>query len=191
MSTKASIFDHGAQVLTNIMTEAEERRLLQRIYEAPWSSEIGRRVQHYGYRYDYRARNNNWPLPATPFPRWAEVIGARLAPWFGGDLPTQCIVNEYLPGQGIGMHADHAIFGPIVVSVSLGAEWTMHFRPRNARPYSRTALPGDETHRLPRRSALVLRGAARTTWMHGLDPETNAALPERVSATFRTLATGG
>ena len=189
MSTTSSIFTAGAELLLNVISEAEERRLLQRIYEAPWSTEIGRRVQHYGFAYDYRARNDIRPLPAPAFPRWAEVIGGRLAPWFGGDLPEQCIVNEYLPGQGIGMHADHAMFGPVVVSVSLGAEWTMHFRPRNASPYSRTALPGDETHRLPRRSALVLRGAARSAWMHGLDPETNAAHPERVSATFRTLAT--
>ena len=189
MSTKLSIFAAGAELLLNVINEAEERRLLQRIYDAPWSTEIGRRVQHYGFRYDYRARNDVRPLPAPSFPRWAEVIGRRLAPCFGGNLPEQCIVNEYLPGQGIGMHADHEVFGPTVVSISLGAEWTMHFRPRNVRPYSRTALPRDETASLPRRSALVLRGPARTVWMHGLDPETNAALPERVSATFRTIAT--
>ena len=38
-----------------------------------------------------------------------EVIGDRLAPLFGGRRPEQCIVNEYRPGQGIGMHADHAV----------------------------------------------------------------------------------
>ena len=188
MSSNPSIFDQGATLLPDLVTEPEERRLLQRIYEAPWSSEIGRRVQHYGFRYDYRARADAPPLPAAPFPRWAEVIGARLAPSFGGNLPEQCIVNEYLPGQGIGMHADHEMFGPAVVSLSLAAGWTMQFRPRSTRPYARAALPGDETALLPARSALVLHGAARTAWMHGLDPATNASCPERVSVTFRTLA---
>ena len=38
---------------------------------------------------------------------------------FGGALPEQCIVNEYRPGQAIGMHADHRDFGPVVASLSL------------------------------------------------------------------------
>ena len=188
MSSNRSIFDKGATLLPDLVTEPEERRLPQRIYHAPWSSEIGRRVQHYGFRYDYRARPDTPPLPAPPFPRWAEVIGARLAPSFDGNLPEQCIVNEYLPGQGIGMHADHEMFGPAVVSLSLAAHWTMQFRPRSAQPYPRGALPSDETALLPARSAVVLQGAARTATMHGLDPTTNASRPERVSVTFRTLA---
>ena len=50
------------------------------------------------------------------------------------------------------MHADHASFGPIVVSVSLSTVWHMHFRPRRARPHARHALPSDEFAELPRRS---------------------------------------
>ena len=42
------------------------------------------------------------------------------------------------------MHVDHASFGPIVASVSLGPAWHMHFRPRRARPHVRHALPSDE-----------------------------------------------
>ena len=68
----------------------------------------------------------------------------RLRPHFGGALPVQCIVNEYRPGQGIGMHADHSDFGPVVASLSLAADWPMRFRPRSVRPYARDGLPGDE-----------------------------------------------
>ena len=160
-----------------------------RIADAPWLTDLSRRVQHYGFRYSYRDRAAGRHAPAPAFPRWATVIGDRIRPFFDGALPEQCIVNEYRPGQGIGMHADHPSFGPAVVSLSLGATWHMHFRPRCLRPYVRHGLPSDEVAALPRRSALVLRGPARSAWMHGIDPAANARQAEtRVSATFRTLA---
>ena len=184
-----SIFDEGARLVPDIVTEAEERRILMRIADAPWLTNLSRRVQHYGYRYSYRDRATDRHAPAPAFPRWADVIGERLRPLFDGRLPEQCIVNEYRPGQGIGMHADHAAFGAIVVSLSLGAAWHMQFRPRSARPYVRHGLPSDEVAVLPRRSALVLRGPARSAWMHAIDPASNAdQAVTHVSATFRTLA---
>ena len=181
-----SIFDQGAVLVPALVTPAEERRLLQRIAEAPWMTDIGRRVQHYGFNYDYRGSGP--PVPAAPFPRWAEVMADRLAPWFEGALPEQCIVNEYQVGQGIGMHADHAQFGPVVASLSLADDWPMRFRPRSVRPYARDGLPGDEVVVLPRCSALVLAGPARTAWMHGIDRAAGRGRAVRVSATFRTLA---
>ena len=184
-----SIFDHGATLVPDVVTEAEEERILLRISQAPWMTDLSRRVQHYGYRYDYGTKSAGRHDPAAPFPRWAQVIGDRLAPLFGGRRPEQCIVNEYRPGQGIGMHADHQSFGDVVVSLSLAAAWTMNFRPRSRRPYVRGGLASDEVVLLPRRSALVLRGLARSGWMHGIDPAANAGRSEtRTSATFRTLA---
>ena len=184
-----TIFDHGAAIVPDIATEAEAQRILLRIAQAPWLTDLSRRVQHYGFRYDYRGRSAGRHAPAPPFPRWAEVVASRLAPYFGGRLPEQCIVNEYRPGQGIGMHADHASFGPVVVSLSLGDDWTMNFRPRSARPYVREGLASDETALLPRRSALVLRADARSAFMHGIDRTANAHRPAtRVSATFRTIS---
>ena len=136
---------------------------------------------------DYRGASR--PVPAAPFPRWAAVMAERLGPHFAGALPVQCIVNEYRPGQGIGMHAGHRDFGGIVASLSLRADWPMRFRPRASRPYAAGALPGDEVAVLPRRSVLVLAGAARHRWMHGIDRRTSAReTATRVSATFRTLA---
>ena len=184
-----TVFDRGAEIVPDVVTEAEERRILLRIGQARWLDELSRRVQHYGFRYDYRARASGRHIPAPAFPRWAVAVAERLRPLFGDARPEQCIVNEYRPGQGIGMHADHADFGPVVASLSLGAAWRMQFRPRNVRPYAREGLPSDEVAVLPRRSVPVLRGAARTEWMHGIDRAANARQPEtRVSATFRTLA---
>ncbi len=181
-----SIFDEGAVLVPELVTPAEERRLLQRIAEAPWMTDIGRRVQHYGFRYDYRGSASS--VPAAPFPRWAEVMADRLAPWFEAAVPEQCIVNEYVPGQGIGMHADHAQFGPVVASLSLACDSPMRFRLRSVRRYARDGLPGDEVVVLPRRSVLVLAGDARHHWMHGIDRAAGRGRAVRVSATFRTLA---
>ena len=182
-----SIFAHGAVIVPDFVTPTEEARILLRIVGAPWMTAIGRRVQHYGYRYDYRGSTR--PVPAAPFPRWAAAMTERLRPHFGDALPVQCIVNEYRPGQGIGMHADHADFGPLVASLSLRASWPMRFRRRDTRPYARDGLPGDEVAVLPRRSVLVLAGPARHRFMHGIDrADTACEATTRVSATFRTLA---
>ena len=94
-----SIFASGAVIVPDIVTEPEERRILLRISQAPWMTDLSRRVQHYGYRYNYRGPTNGRQDPAPPFPRWASVIGERLSPFFDGALPEQCIVNEYRPGS--------------------------------------------------------------------------------------------
>ena len=103
MPRNISIFDDGATIVPDFITPAEETRILQRIHEAPWLSDLSRRVQHYGYRYDYAG--NSAPQPAAPFPAWVSHMAERLREHFAGELPVQCIVNEYRPGQGIGMHA--------------------------------------------------------------------------------------
>ena len=187
MARDTSIFAHGAVIVPDFVTPAEEARILLRISQAPWLTELRRRVQHYGFRYSYSGGGSREPAPA--FPRWAQCMADRLRPHFGGTAPVQCIVNEYRPGQGIGMHADHRDFGGVVASLSLGADWPMRFRPRASRPYAAGALPGDEVAVLPRRSVLVLAGAARWTFMHGIDRVDSAReTATRVSATFRTLS---
>ena len=125
MARDTSIFAHGAVIVPDFITPAEEARILLRIGQAPWLTELSRRVQHFGFRYDYRGGGSRVPAPA--FPRWSAAMAERIRPHFGGALPVQCIVNEYRPGQGIGMHADHADFGAVVASLSLGADWPMRF----------------------------------------------------------------
>ena len=189
MACDTSIFAHEAVIVPDFITPAEEARILLRIGQAPWLTELRRRVQHYGFQIQTTGAAAREclrrPSPAGPR-RWQN----RLRPHFGGALPVQCIVNEYRPGQGIGMHADHRDFGPAVASLSLGADWPMHFRLRSTRPYASGAMPGDEVATLPRRSVLVLtRAIADIAWMHGIDRADSAReTATRVSATFRTLA---
>ena len=197
MPTDGSIFEHGAHLVPGIVTDRAAERLLEAIDREPWSSEIGRRVQHYGYRYDYRAKGA--PEPTTPFPEWAKELADIVKGWFivssNGSrdpgayvVPTQCIVNEYTPGQGIGMHTDAPTFGAVVVSVTLGSDWEMRFRHARAHRYERDGLDDDERAVLPVGSALILSGRARLEWMHGIcRKQSGQEASRRVSATFRTV----
>ena len=175
----------GASLLQNILSVVEETQLLKRINSSSWSGELGRRVQHYGYKYDYQAKTA--AQLTTPIPDWLNFLVEKLTPTFG-EAPTQCIINEYLPGQGIGMHTDADSFGDVVVSISLGDTWPMRFRHRSVRPYSRDGRDGDKVVSLPRRSALVLRGLARSQWMHGICRKDSKGMRDtRISLTFRTV----
>ena len=53
MPPDTSIFAHGASIIPDFITPAEETRILLRISQSPWLTDLHRRVQHYGFRYSY------------------------------------------------------------------------------------------------------------------------------------------
>jgi alkylated DNA repair dioxygenase AlkB len=138
-----------------------------------------RTVAHLGYRYDYES----WRLvPAEPLPIRLAALRDRcaaLAEVPPADL-AQALVTRYPAGAGIGWHRDAPVFGPQVAGVSLLSDCRMLFR----------CEAGGERHvhrrQLARRSAYVLRGAARTAWQHSIP----ATPSPRYSVTFRTLRSG-
>jgi len=96
-------------------------RLLTFIDEQEWRSDLKRRVQHYGYVYDHRARRVTQADFLSALPRLFDGLADELlsAGLFerAGD---QVIVNEYLPGQGIAPHIDcQPYFGDTIASLSL------------------------------------------------------------------------
>ena len=60
------IFAHGAVIVPDFVTPAEEERILLRIAQAPWMTELRRRVQHYGYRYENVAVDLMLRSPRNP-----------------------------------------------------------------------------------------------------------------------------
>lgn len=87
-------------------------------------------MQHYGYPYDYeRSKAENKIESVSPIPAILDRIRARLvSDGYFSRLPDQLIVNEYLPGQGIGFHTDNVKkFGPTVASLSLISPYIMDF----------------------------------------------------------------
>ena len=171
------------------LTPAEESLCIERIDAAVgiWLNDLSRRVQHYGWRYDYKARVITPDMHIGELPDWLRQLAQRL--YDETDLfdrvPEQVIVNEYQPGQGIAMHTDHRGFGDTVCTISLGDDWEMDF----SEDWSdkRPAL-------LPRRSCVLLTGESRSIWQHGIAPRKSELTANgrrnrrrRVSLTFRTV----
>ncbi len=178
----------GLTYIPDYITHDDETRLLTQLDQQPWSSELRRRVQHYGYRYDYKARMITPDMQAAPLPPWLQELARRVQQdSYTPNQFDQVIVNEYLPGQGIADHVDCVpCFGDGILSLSLGSGCAMHFTEQQ----TRTRVP----LWLAPRSLLLLQGAARYQWLHGI-PARKSDLcngqrvqrGRRVSLTFRTV----
>jgi len=99
----------GLNYLASWLGQDRQRTLLAEIDVSPWSTQLRRRVQHYGHKYDYgrRAVSATDTGTATPVPGWAAVLADRLhAEGHTDHVADQVIVNEYQPGQGIRAHVD-------------------------------------------------------------------------------------
>ena len=175
----------------DFVTEEEETKLVNRIDEAEWDTELQRRVQHYGWRYDYTQRQIDESMRVGELPEWAQELGRRLVDeGLMRDVPDQVIVNEYRKDQGIARHIDQPHdFAEHVATISLLETWGMVFRRRDSKEKV------EET--LERRSVAILTGDARYEWTHEIPKRKNELLTDekgkrrriprsrRISLTFR------
>lgn len=176
----------GLLYIPQYISAPQHEMLINTIDEQPWRGELARRTQHYGYVYDYRARTVDASMSLGELPPWLSQITRHLQEdGLVTEVPDQAIINEYLPGQGIADHIDSApSFGEVVTSLSLGSAVVMDLR------------KGDQSVPilLEPRSLLVMRGAARYEWTHGIAKrrqdmyEGQTLIRERrVSITFRKV----
>jgi alkylated DNA repair dioxygenase AlkB len=168
---QASLFEEAAPVapaiaglsyIPNYIDESTEAALLEIIDRQPWMNDLKRRVQHYGWRYDYRARNVTSDLRIGALPDWLQHYAVRLheAGLFA-DTPDQVIINEYEPGQGISAHIDCVpCFADTIASLSIGSPCVMDFT------HSKTTEKSSLL--LEPRSLLVLTDDARYIWQHAI-----------------------
>ncbi len=179
---------HGFAYLPNFITAEEEDELLQHIDDAEWSTELKRRVQHYGWRYDYGQRQIDESMRLGELPFWADKIAKRLvAKGLVAELPDQVIVNEYRGNQGISRHVDQPeSFAEPVATVSLLESWGMVFRRRGGKEKVERTLE--------RRSVAVLAGDARYKWTHEIPSRKTERVggkriprERRISLTFRKV----
>ncbi|BGP51474.1 hypothetical protein JCM10450v2_007416 [Rhodotorula kratochvilovae] len=93
--------------------------------------------------------------------------------------PNHCLVNEYLPGQGIMPHTDGPAYHPLTSTLSLGSHTILCLRspPSHLTPDS----PAFEVEKvdilLPPRSLVLLSGELYSTWLHGIQPLAGDSLP--------------
>jgi alkylated DNA repair dioxygenase AlkB len=178
----------GASLTADWISPQQEAALVAFLDAGAWSDELKRRVRHFGYRYDYRARRGSVESRIGPLPEMLQGLAERLvADGFFLAVPDQVIANEYLPGQGICAHVDcEPCFGEVVASLSLLAACEMRF----------DCLESGETRAviLPPRSLLVLAGPGRRDWTHAIPARRSDVIDglrvmrqRRVSLTFRTM----
>jgi len=170
----------GLQYMPDYITPEEELALLHHIDASPWLTSLKRRVQHYGYRYDYKNRMVDPSLYLGPLPDWLQKLALRLLHDHIIEKPDQVIINEYLPGQGIAPHTDCIpCFGPVICSLSIGSACIMELK----REQKTEIL-------LEPRSLLGISGDARYRWQHGIPGrkyDHGVARGRRVSLTFRNV----
>lgn len=95
----------GLSIIPRFISKKEERRLMELIDATSWDKSLKRRVQHYGWKYDYKSKSVSSSSYLGPLPEWCHDISSRLVSLgLMEQPPDQVIVNEYLPGQGISAH---------------------------------------------------------------------------------------
>lgn len=178
----------GLHYIPNFITPAEESALIETIDQQPWLTDLKRRVQHYGWKYDYTARQVNESMRLGSLPDWLMDYCQRL--YDGGHfskIPDQVIINEYQPGQGIAPHVDCVpCFEETIASISLGSPCVMDF----TNPVTSEKI----SHLLEPCSLLIFSGDARYQWRHGIasrktDKHNGQTIQRgrRISLTFRSV----
>ena len=71
----------GLQLLLEFITQEEEQQLLYHIDSAPWTSLAKRRVQHYGYTFEYSQRSINPNLGLGELPEFVQGVVQRVQVW--------------------------------------------------------------------------------------------------------------
>ena len=178
----------GVIYIGDFLPRGEEEAIKDRLDTGEWSNTLKRRVQHFGYVYDYKARAVTAGAYLGKLPEWLETLAERLVTLgYFVDVPDQVIANEYCPGQGISAHVDCVpCFNDTIISISLLSQCEMIFRERSS-SRSLAVL-------LHPRSGIVLKGAGRYEWTHEIPARKSDAVDgmkvargRRISLTFRKV----
>jgi len=177
----------GLTYCRQFLAPEEQCQVLAKVDAGPWRNDLKRLVQHYGYKYDYKARSVDLSMYVGPLPPFALDVAQRLLDQeLVEEMPDQLIVNEYEPGQGITAHIDcEPCFKNTIVTVSLGWAYEMDF--------ISVATGEVKPALLEQGSALVLQGEARYQWMHRIKArlsDRGVRRERRVSLTFRNVILG-
>eukprot|EP00250_Pteridium_aquilinum_P013503 c21374_g1_i1 orf=43-1125(+) len=126
----------GLHLFQNFVGEDIEQEILAAVDERPWQVLSKRRVQHYGYEFQYKIRNVDIMQSMGKLPEFTDRIVEKISALpelIDADevsLPLdQLTVNEYAPGVGLSPHIDtHSAFEGAIISLSLAGPCVMEFR---------------------------------------------------------------
>lgn len=155
----------GFILLGNVISEATEQRLIEKIVEAMSNVRMNRdeqdrsRVLRFGYDYQEKDVWLGEPPPWT-----YEAIG------YSGESVT---INEYGQGHGIRPHVDSLRFEDEIRILNLGSHTTMQL-------ISPEKAVTDVL--IPPRSVTLLFGEARRAWKHGIESRAFDMMPNGIRA---------
>lgn len=175
---------NGLIYLKNFISEEEEKFFVEEIDKLPWLNDLKRRVQHYGYKYNYTYRKIDESMRVDPIPEFFNDIKDRLVKTnIFKETPDQLIINEYLPGQGIALHVDcEPCFKESIATISLNSEYIMDLASVDNKEKGQILLE--------RCSLLGMLDEARYDWRHGIKArkeDNGKPRGRRISLTFRNV----
>ncbi len=195
---------NGLHYFPDFLTTNEHNNLLACVDNETWELDLKRRVQQYGYKYDYKKRGIDASQKIGNLPTWVDFMLEKMkkltventtenntteTPKIFIDFePDQLIINEYEAGQGIAPHIDcEPCFEDTIVSISLGSAYVMDFISKHDKNIGYALL-------LSPCSMLVMQQEARYDWLHGIKPKKTDVYQgnkiqraRRVSLTFRKV----
>jgi len=146
-----------------------------------------RMVKHYGYVYDYTTGNT---LEKTDeYPKLISDLRDTIYHVLDDDdeenLFDQCIINKYLPGQGINAHIDKLTYGDKVASFTFNSGVEMEFQYQKTKSFKLYVKPD---------SLYIMTDESRFDWTHQIRPRKSDVVngqvkprKTRFSITFRSV----
>ncbi len=152
----------GLLYIPEYITKEEHASYWQSVNNENWLGDLKRRVQHYGFKYNYKSRFIDHSMKIGELPEWVIPLAMKLyKDGHMSAIPDQLIVNEYKQGQGIASHVDcEPCFGDTIISMSLGSTCIMEFTNKETREKVEVLLEP--------RSLVILKEDARYLWTHGI-----------------------
>jgi len=156
------------------------RFLIEQKFQPITNSKNSRCVLQYGYQYDYFNRDAPKKIEPIP-PLLTELLSYTLLDNLEFD---QCIINRYLPGQGISEHIDSGVFSDTIVCFTICGGAYLQFK-NGERKFNLYTEPN---------SLYIMQGESRYKWTHAMVGRLNdvvglTKIPRmvRYSITFRKL----
>lgn len=183
----------GLFYLDNIIVKDKEKELFDFLDEdngKKWKSlsdsKNSRKVQHYGYLYNYKSGNVKEKGDDIPkeFQFLIDHLNEECNKKLGKTYDfNQVIVNNYDPGQGISAHTDVKDYGEVIGCYTIGSGATMRFTKGEDIMYDLYVKA---------KSLYIMSGDSRYKWKHEMCGKKTDIINEkrvkrdrRVSITFR------
>lgn len=183
----------GLYYIENYIDEEQEEELIKKIDELKWyplsNNKNSRKVQHYGYKYNYTTRNIY--EKTTKIPSFLKLLQNELTDICQelnlinhDEKFNQCIINNYEEGQGISAHIDRTEYGSVIGCFIINSGSSIIFRKKDK----------IKEKYINNKSLYIMSGDSRYKWTHEIPNRKKDNYKDkiykrnrRISITFRIV----